>query len=89
MAMKYVVCAVRDRVADVFGQPFFSASTGLAVRGFQDEVNRADDKNVLFRHPDDFDLFELGIFDDTTAKFVMLDQPRQLVLGKDSVRKSK
>lgn len=85
--MKYIVCCVRDRVADVYGQPFFSASTGLAIRGFQDEINRADEKNILHNHPEDFDLYQLGTYDDTTATFELLEHPRQLILGKDSIRK--
>jgi len=39
--MKFVVMAVRDIKAGVFGNPFFMTSVGQAERQFADEVNRA------------------------------------------------
>lgn len=84
--MRYVICAVRDRVADCFGTPIFVTSTGAAIRSFGDEINRADTGNTYYKHPDDFDLFELGAFIDATATFELLDSPRQLALGKDLKR---
>lgn len=84
--MILIVMSVRDRAADVFGQPMFVASRGGAIRSFGDEVNRADANNALHKHPEDFDLYELGIYDDSTASFTLEDKPRQLAIGKDLVR---
>lgn len=84
--MIYIVLSVRDRAADCFGQPFFSVSKGGAIRGFGDEVNRKAENNALASHPEDFDLYELGTFDDQTATFACLDKPRQVAVGKDLVR---
>lgn len=81
--MKLVVCAIRDRAADVFGQPMFTASVGQAIRAFTDQINGSDrDQNVLARHPEDFDLYELGIYDDATGLFET-GTPRQVAVGKD------
>lgn len=80
------ICAVRDRAADCFGQPFFVPAIGGAIRSFGDEVNRKAEGNSLAAHPEDFDLYELGTFDDNTATFDLLKQPRQLAVGKDQVR---
>lgn len=85
--MKLFVMAVRDRAADVFGVPHFVASVGGAVRNFSDEVNRVAQDNVLNKHPEDFDLFELGSYDDATASFALLAKPRQVSVGKDVVRR--
>jgi len=38
--MKMVVVSIKDTAADAFGRPAFVASEGVAVRQFQDEVNR-------------------------------------------------
>lgn len=85
--MQMYILAIRDRAADVFGQPMFVASIGGACRSFGDEVNRADPKNNLHAHPEDFDLYELGTYDDTEASFTLLERPRMIAVGKDMVRK--
>ncbi len=80
--MKLVLCSVKDRAADAYGRPMFVPSVGVAIRSFSDEVNRKDSENQLFNHPDDFDLYELGEFDDNTGLFVLHEQPKLLSLGK-------
>lgn len=82
--MIYFVVAIRDRAADVFGQPVFVSSIGGAIRSFGDEVNNPESQ--IHKHPGDFDLYELGTFDDNTAQFTC-STPRQIAIGKDSVRK--
>ena len=80
--MKLVLCSVKDRAADAFGRPMFVPSIGVAIRSFSDEVNRNDPENQLNNHPDDFDLYELGEFDDNTGLFALHEQPKLLSLGK-------
>jgi len=76
------ICTVKDRAADAFGRPMFVPSTGVAIRSFSDEINRNNAENQLYNHPDDFDLYELGQFDDNTGLFALHDQPKLLSLGK-------
>jgi hypothetical protein len=76
------ICTVKDRAADAFGRPMFVPSTGVAIRSFSDEINRNHADNQLYNHPDDFDLYELGQFDDNTGLFSLHDQPKLLSLGK-------
>nr|QJB19301.1 MAG: nonstructural protein [Microvirus sp.] len=80
--MKLVLCSVKDRAAQAYGRPMFVPSTGVAIRSFSDEVNRQDNENQLYNHPDDFDLYELGEFDDNTGLFSLHEQPKLLTLGK-------
>lgn len=61
--------AVRDRASETFGTPFFTVSVGAAHRSFRDEVNRKDDGNQLYQHPEDFSLWRLGAWDDSTGHF--------------------
>lgn len=82
--MKYVVVSIKDRAADAFGRPAFVPSVGVAIRSFSDEVNRNDSENQMYAHPDDFDLFELASYDDSTGIVEMLDQPKLLILGKNA-----
>jgi len=79
--MKTQICAIKDRASDAFSQPMFMPSLGIAIRQFTDEINKADDNNQLYKHPDDFDLWHLGEYDDNGAKFELIE-PVQLALGK-------
>lgn len=81
--MRYVICSVRDSAADCFQRPFFMPTTAVAVRLFGDEVKDKIDTNPMNRHPEHFELFELGIFDDATAKVQMLEAPRSLARATD------
>jgi len=78
-----VIVSVRDTAAEAFGRPMYLQSLGVAIRSFTDEVNREDKDNQLFNHPDDFDLYELGLFDDSIGKYEIRDNPSVIVRGKD------
>ena len=79
------IVSVKDRAADVFNRPFFVPHRNVAVRDFTDEVNRSAADNALNKHPDDFDLYLLGQFDDSDGSFASAGTPVVLVRGKDVV----
>lgn len=81
--MKYVVVAIMDRASAAFGRPAFVPALGSAIRSFSDEVKREAADNEMFKHPDDFDLYHLGAFDDNTGRFELLVDPAILIRGKD------
>lgn len=80
--MKLILASVKDRAAEAYGRPMFVPSIGVAIRSFSDEINRSDTENQLYNHPDDFDLYEFGEFDDSTGLFNLHEQPKLLSLGK-------
>lgn len=80
-----VIVAVRDRAVDAFSRPFFVPTVGAAVRSFRDEVNKPD--SPMYAHPEDYDLYEIGRFEDNTGELVPLDRPRQVAIGKDCKEK--
>lgn len=80
--MKYVIVSVYDRAAQAFGRPVFVQAVGAAVRSFQDEINREAPENEMNRHPDDFDLYEIGSFDDQTGELSVVDHQAAVALGK-------
>lgn len=80
--MIQVICSVKDRAAEAFGRPMFVPSIGVAIRGFTDEINRSDANNQMYAHPDDFDLYEIGTFDDETCILNCLERPKVVALGK-------
>jgi len=80
--MRYKIVAIRYRAADVFNTPAFVPSVGVAIRSFSDAVNRSDTNNELFKHPEDFDLYLLGEFNDEDGSFEVT-RPSQISIGKD------
>lgn len=81
--MIHKLFAVRDRAADAYGRPFASAAIGLAVRDFNAAINDKQNQ-AMNNHPDDFDLYEIGIFDDNTGEIVG-QQPKQIAIGKNQI----
>lgn len=79
--MIFKVFSVFDSKAAYYSRPFFAKTTGEAIRLFEDSVR---DKDSLFsKHPLDFTLFELGIFDDSNGLFDSLAVPNPLGTGND------
>ena len=81
------ILAIRDAKANAFMQPFAQQSLGQAERGFSDEINNASDNNVMYRHPEDFQLYHLGSYNDADGSFDLLSTPRLIASG-DSVKRA-
>ncbi|WNK13072.1 MAG: nonstructural protein [Microvirus sp.] len=85
--MLMYIYTVRDAKGQLYGRPFYCHNIGHAIRGFSDQVNDpADGQNDLFKHTEDFELFELGTFDDNTALIETFPQPKPVCTG-SSVKK--
>lgn len=82
--MFYKIVAIRDRAADAYGVPAFVASIGAATRSFGDECNNKE--SALGQHPEDYDLYLLGEYDDSVGVFLTEGPPRMIAVGKDMVR---
>lgn len=67
--MKHVMVSLKDAAAQTYGPPNAVPSPGVALRSFENEVNRADEKNALYTNPSDFELYAIGEFDDETGLF--------------------
>lgn len=80
--MKRLVVCIRDRASDLYGQPFLVVARGQAIRTFTDEINRNEQGNGLYQHPEDYDLYELGTYDDTTGLYATAT-PSMICVGKD------
>lgn len=77
------VVSVRDSAANLFSAPFFVPNANVARRSFQDEVNRNEKGNNYHAHADDFELYDLGFYQEETASFELHDQPKLIVRAKD------
>lgn len=85
MSISKVMVSVWDIKGEAFGDPFFRATRGIAIRDFEDAVNAPDSP---FRvHPDDFILYELGVFDVRTGVLDMHDSRLELGTARSMIRK--
>lgn len=66
--MQVGVYAIYDSKMESFSAPFTSPTTANALRQFSDLV--ADGNTMVGRHPEDFYLWCLGVFDDKHGTFV-------------------
>lgn len=82
--MIMTIVSIKDRAADAFNRPFFVPTANMAIRSFMDEVNRDHPENQMFVHPDDFDLYEIGIFDDSNGRIESYADMKLLIQGKQA-----
>lgn len=81
-----IVVSIKDAASGAYSRPVFVAARVQAVRSFADELNRPPAESELARHPADFELYALAVFDDTAGCFHSLpDGPECLVRGRDLV----
>jgi len=71
--------AVYDSKTQAFDKPMFMLTNGQAIRGWETAANNPE--SDYYKHPDDFTLFELGSYDDSTGKFDSLPTPVSLGLA--------
>lgn len=71
------VYAVFDKQVGAYMQPFFMRTLGEAGRAFSEAVN--DPSTGFFKHPGDYALCVVGVFDDATGKLTSVDGPPKVV----------
>jgi len=73
------VYLIRDTALDAYLVPMFFQSRGAALRAFGDEVNRRAPDNQMFNHPEHFQLWLAGTYDDDAGVFATI--PPEFVVG--------
>lgn len=84
--MKLQIFAIYDSATRMYGTPMFMASQPQAVRAIGDEINRPQEDNQLYKHPEDFTLFCLGEWDNNTCEFTSNTPPTLVVRAQDLVK---
>ena len=77
--MKVVV--IRDIKADLWFNPLVVTSVGGAVRSFGDECVNKRENNPLADHPEDYELYELGDWNEQQGSFTLHEKPKQIAVG--------
>ena len=73
--MKQLI-TVHDSKSGIFTPPVSVIAIGEAIRTFEDAVN--DPQSPFNKHPEDYTLFHIGSYDETTASVEMLQSPLSL-----------
>ncbi len=63
--MKLNIYSIFDTASGLYSRPFFTLSDAEAIRSFSDITQDAE--HPIGKHPEDYTLFRLGVFDDTTG----------------------
>lgn len=71
--MKYQMLSIRDTKADYYNQVITMKTIDEAVRALGELVT--DQRSMIARHPEDYDLYHLGQFDDQTGELIPLSSP--------------
>ena len=80
--MILTIVSIYDRAAGAYSRPAFVPGRGPAIRSFGDEVKRVAPDNEIQRHPGDFELHQLGTWDDNTGEF-NTQRPERIALAND------
>lgn len=73
--------ALKDIKSSAFLTPFKSANSITAMRELSISVN--DDKSMLGKFPEDFQLFHVADYDTNTGKFIQPEQPEYVITLND------
>lgn len=77
--MQLKMVAVFDKKTALYDPPFSVRHTGDAIR--QWDIVRADKETKFGKNPEDFDLFEIGTYDDESGKLSNHTPPLHLSSG--------
>lgn len=80
--MILLVFAARDTAVDAFMPPFFCRAKGEAIRSFMSAA--LDDGGSLAKHRVDYDLYQLGFYDDATGDLTAMEGgPERVITGRE------
>ncbi len=74
--MLHKIFSVYDSKVEAYLQPFFLNNNATAIRAITDCLS--DSSHTFARHPQDYVLFDLGTFNDSSATWELLAAPNSL-----------
>ena len=69
--MQQLMFVIYDDKAKAYLPPFYLPTADMAIRTFSDCIN--DNKHAFGQHPEDYTLFHLGGFDNTTGETILIN----------------
>lgn len=84
--MKLNVYTIYDTATAAYMRPMFMDSDGQAMRIFSDVA--VDAEHEIGKHPEDYSLVRIGVWDNATAKYAEEDK-QTLITGLEAVANSR
>lgn len=78
-----LVFSIFDTKAKVFSPPHIFTAKGIAIRTFSDMAN--DEKTSIGKHPEDFSLAQIGVFNESTGEITPSFPPEFIAHGHEFV----
>ena len=85
--MKQRMFTIFDVKAQAYLPPWFLPETAMALRTFADCCNSST--HQFGAHPEDYYLYEIATFDNTTAEIDVYKAPKIIAKGPETVRSQK
>lgn len=82
--MKISLLSVYDKQIQAYGAIFTARTIGEAIRGLTDHV--ADKTTEIAKHPEDYQLFKLGEWDNETGKIYPTETPMMIISAEELVK---
>jgi len=87
--MKLKLFVVYDAKTESYGVPFFRDFTANAIREWQEVAsNKSDKGNQIAKFPADFNLFEIGSFEQSTGTLEIYEVKYSLGLASEHVKEN-
>lgn len=71
------IFSIRDGKSELYGQPFFQNTEAEASRNLARLTQ--DPSSLISSYPEDFDLYKIGQYDDSTGTLIGYDTPQHIV----------
>lgn len=75
--MEMKVFTIRDTKAGMYNTPFYAHTHGEAERSFRELA--MDEKSLVSKYPEDYDLYYVGTFNSVTGKSTLEDAPQHVI----------
>lgn len=79
--MKHTILVLRDIKANYFLPPMFAPNVGVAIRQLTDAINSGEKAFDWQKHPEDFELYELGNWESETNDWELNGQKQLYTLS--------
>lgn len=77
------ILCFKDDKSDTYGPPFTVETLGMFIRSLVEELESPAKKAIWAKHPQDFGVFELGLYHPGSGSILLHDQKKCLGLVQD------
>lgn len=75
--MQLKIYSIRDSKGELYNTPFFQRTHGEAERAFRQLAS--DENSLVWKYPDDFDLYYIGELDNQTGVITPQSTPQHIL----------